>query len=475
MKKNSIDTNNQLKLYHYGMRYMQLSTMYRVNGNLELSQKYFEKFTTLCDYLQYNIGNIPELNDELILSTIDKCNESRMLVNNEYSSVIRSQDEDSINSLKNSASVIEKSCQVLSKCLENHYLPPQLEKKEFGVLSRVIDGEIPLTDIKITIKKIFGNIDEDHTFKVRFYSISSDTPPLESPILPFGDNNYSISWNFLKRNSVNILKRWCEKRNLGFELEMYKKSFFKTTKILAGQLKVPLSLFASKSVIEQDFNLSLLPECPPQANLVMKILFQLHSPLLVPSTIIKKIPFYKIAQGSQIVKPPPPKQLNNEPKKLDNESIKITNKKLPEEKKFKKMEELTREELILLNQTLQKEFNGPFRMLEQEEIDRWMSNQLLKSLINQSTKAIQIFNSLNISEPPKLNNQLENLKLKFNENSNNLKSQKLTIPNYIKKIYLQINNDKKFALSKGESTPLGKAILERCKIMELEYQSLNKK
>jgi len=199
-------------------------------------------------------------------------------------------------------------------------------------------------------------------------------------------------------------------------------------------------------------------------NFSIEFLFELNSALVEGQTCAHKIKFMKIASGASIKPPAPPKILQKEPE-TSVPPPKPTEIPTKDSSGLRKMEEVPKEELIELNKSLPK-FDGlPFRTMEPQELERWMSNQCIKALFDQTNAVIQIFTSKNIAPPPKLLNQQQVLKEKHLENARMLKSKQISLQDYVKKIALQVQTDKRDVKAIGIDTPAGKSMIQRIKLI----------
>ena len=466
------------KVYHTGMRYVQRAMMARAAGDNATAQKYMEKFKILCDFVQENgVESVPETKNQPTVNAIEKMIKNKHEITSKLPIVSKSKDRDSIEGIKESIDLINKSCAVYAKCIEMNYKPPPLEEKTINVMNITTNKQIPATDVKITIKNIGGPSKKGITYQVKCYSVHESQEPFLSPMSGAGPVDFSLKWSILKRNNEKIMTRLATKKSLLFELVMHEKSVFSTSTKVVGKIAVPLSLLARQSMVSKTYTLEETEETPKNEQFSLSFVLEVSSPLITNSFTYEKVSYSCIKKGTAVQpyeKPTPKRKAQQQeaPTKQAEARPKAAAQHSPASAKgLKQMTELTKPEALQLARSLPKVANMQFHVMDDWELERWMSNNALKQTIEETNQAVQTFEKLGIATPEKLLIMQSTLKQKLVQNLQDLKAKKLDKLQYLKKIVAQIQLDEKEAQTRGTDSVAGKLLIYRAKLMRDEYNA----
>ena len=482
-KKMSSTISLRTKVYHTGMRYIQRAMMARSAGDEKTAQLYMEKFKTLCDFVQETgVDSVPETKNQATLDSIEKMMKERQIVSSSIPVATKAKDKELLGSIKESVDLINKSCTIYSKCIEMNCKPPPLEEKSINSVKISVNKEIPQSDVKISIKNIGGPSKKGITYAIKCYSVLESQKPIESPIFGAGPIDFNCKWSILKRNNEKLMARLATKKSLRFELVMNEKSVFSSSSKVVGKISIPLSLLARETMVSKTYTLEPTDDTPKGEQFSLSFVLEVGSPLVSSSFKYEKVPYHCIKKGSSIEHYENPlakrkaQQQQNPPKKAEakqqqQQKPNIQNPANPS-KGLKQISELTKPEALQLSKSLPRVAGMQFHVMEEWELERWMSNNVLKQVIDETNQAVHVFQNLGIVTPDKLLIMQTTLKQKLVKNLQDLKSKKLDKVQYLKNIISQVQLDEKEAQTRGLDTIPGKLLIHRAKIMREEYASL---
>ncbi|EAX85833.1 hypothetical protein TVAG_181750 [Trichomonas vaginalis G3] len=458
-------------VYNCGMRYIQKAMNARIAGDNEAAEEYIAKFKKLCQYASTGIDKVPEANDIKTFGTLEKINTGLQTLKDHIPIITKTKDNTSIKNMKQALEISQNSCAIYAKSIEKRLIPPELTTGDLDVMQAVKNEDIPITTLRCCVSNIGAPQKKGITYTVNVYSIARETPPKTSEPLDAGAVDWHCDWNILKRSNPKLMQRLAERKEIGFELVMHDKGLFKTTVVPVGHCKVPIGIVSKLTEVTKTYPLDPTEHTPKGEQFSLEISLKVNTPILEPCLKVLKLNYLRVKPGSSFSHFPEPNVQQEKPVKPVQVPAAAPKKKSG----LKQMSEMSKEEVYHLCAKIPKFGDIPFKLLDDWELERWMSLKLIDKLIEVGKLTTDAFIGCGVEPTPKLEEMQKKLQEKRNLIGDQLKSQKISVIDYYKKIAAQVVEDEKEAKVKGLETPAGKGLMHRASIMRAEYQEkLNK-
>lgn len=439
--------SNEQNFYDYGMHLVQLAIKSHAAGNQALCNDFCNDFIFLCNNIIKSKESLITPNDQ-VFEHLKLVNEFRIKLKDEINYARNRCKKESVHEIVEALNKVNQTCQILEYCLSHGFLPPKIEENKLRFSTLVINDDVGKDEVIVTIKKITVNVNDNCAYSVSVYPPKSEAVPTITDKFHANEQvQFKIPIKCLDRNKSERLSRM-KKKNIIIELNCFSKKMLKTVQTKVAELKFPMLNLGSKSFISKEYIMNPTENAAKDAQYLIEVEVKINTALYQEEYEEKEISYYTIAKGAQIPKPP---------------SYKTNSKE-------RSMNDLSSDEKKQLASLL-----VPCKILEDWELERFMSLQLLKHIKDITNKNIESFQKFKVIVPPKLISQSEIISQKINTLLDLLKKKSLSLEEYKQKIRSQISLDIQEIKKRGKESPEGKVMLERLQIMVQERDGFEKK